>query len=189
MIVGADGYVGLVRRDASSCTLAAALDPAAARRVGGPRRAITHLLTAAQIGDGSIFDSKHRTVPDCAGWRGTPPMTKHLRKPSAHRVLFVGDAAGYVEPFTGEGIAWALASGWAAVPFVEEAFTTGWHDAIEQRWQQRHRALLGSAHRRCHMMTQLLRHAWWRHGAMAALNRWPGLAMPLLRRVMAPAKW
>lgn len=189
MMVGAFGYAGLARRDTESCTLAAALDPNAVCRAHGPQRALTQLLTETQIGDGSIFDSKNRTVPDSSGWRGTPPMTKRLRTPSAHRLLFVGDAAGYVEPFTGEGIAWALASGWAAAPFVHEALATGWDDRIEQRWQQRHQALLGASHRRCRAMTQLLRHAWWRRGAMAALSRWPALAMPMLRRVMAPATW
>ena len=37
---------------------------------------------------------------------------------SAQRVFLLGDAAGYAEPFTGEGIGWALSSAVAITPVV-----------------------------------------------------------------------
>jgi flavin-dependent dehydrogenase len=51
---------------------------------------------------------------DPLDWLGTLPLTRRTPRPAGHRVLVVGDAAGYVEPFTGEGMAWALATASAA---------------------------------------------------------------------------
>ncbi|UWE09612.1 NAD(P)/FAD-dependent oxidoreductase [Actinacidiphila bryophytorum] len=42
--------------------------------------------------------------------RGAGPLRQRVRTPVAGRVLLVGDAAGYVDALTGEGIAVALAS-------------------------------------------------------------------------------
>ena len=38
-----------------------------------------------------------------SGWSGTPPLTTVPRWNAAERLFVMGDAAGYVEPFTGEG--------------------------------------------------------------------------------------
>ncbi len=43
----------------------------------------------------------------------TPPLTRQ-RRVGHGRLIAVGDAAGYVEPFTGEGMAWAIENGVAA---------------------------------------------------------------------------
>ncbi|HEY9372351.1 NAD(P)/FAD-dependent oxidoreductase [Streptomyces sp.] len=47
--------------------------------------------------------------------RGAGPLRQRVRGRAAGRVLLVGDAAGYVDALTGEGIALALASAEAAV--------------------------------------------------------------------------
>src|SRR5258705_11211937 len=50
-------------------------------------------------------------MPADQGWRTITPLTRSP-VPSAHENLFfVGDAARVVEPFTGEGIYYALQSG------------------------------------------------------------------------------
>lgn len=54
-------------------------------------------------------------------WRGTPALTRRRTRISEERVFVLGDAAGYVEPFTGEGMAWALASGAAVAPLAARA--------------------------------------------------------------------
>ncbi|MEP6600018.1 MAG: NAD(P)/FAD-dependent oxidoreductase [Actinomycetota bacterium] len=50
--------------------------------------------------------------------RGAGPMRQRVRRRVAGRVLLVGDAAGYVDALTGEGIAVALACGRALVDCV-----------------------------------------------------------------------
>lgn len=47
--------------------------------------------------------------------RGAGPMRQRVRSPVAGRVLLVGDAAGYVDAITGEGVAVSLRSAAAAV--------------------------------------------------------------------------
>src|SRR5213078_4791567 len=57
-------------------------------------------------------------------WRGTPQLTSRPKRVAAERVFLIGDASGYVEPFTGEGMATAIESAVAVAPFVLEATKT-----------------------------------------------------------------
>ncbi len=49
-----------------------------------------------------------------AGWQSVTPLSRRAIRPVQGTLLFIGDAARVVEPFTGEGIAYALATGEAA---------------------------------------------------------------------------
>ncbi|MFI9203235.1 NAD(P)/FAD-dependent oxidoreductase [Streptomyces sp. NPDC053048] len=72
--------------------------------------------------------------------RGAGPLRRGTRRKVAGRVLFIGDAAGYVDALTGEGIALALATAGAAVRCV----ASGRPDAYEAAWSRltrRHRLL------------------------------------------------
>ncbi|GAA3738415.1 NAD(P)/FAD-dependent oxidoreductase [Streptomyces tremellae] len=75
--------------------------------------------------------------------RGAGPLRQRARARVAGRVLLVGDAAGYVDALTGEGIALGLASARAAVARLR----TGEPAAYERDWRaltRRHRALTGA---------------------------------------------
>ncbi|MEW2547337.1 FAD-dependent monooxygenase [Streptomyces sp. NPDC047002] len=75
--------------------------------------------------------------------RGAGPLRQSARARVAGRVLLVGDAAGYVDALTGEGIALGLASARAAVARLR----TGEPAAYERDWRaltRRHRALTGA---------------------------------------------
>ncbi|WP_330177181.1 NAD(P)/FAD-dependent oxidoreductase [Streptomyces sp. NBC_01498] len=52
--------------------------------------------------------------------RGAGPLRQRVRRPRAGRVLLVGDAAGYVDALTGEGVALALSTAEAAVRALAE---------------------------------------------------------------------
>ncbi|MFJ9407198.1 NAD(P)/FAD-dependent oxidoreductase [Streptomyces sp. NPDC101393] len=72
--------------------------------------------------------------------RGAGPLQQRVTRRTAGRVLLVGDAAGYVDALTGEGIALALASAAAAV----RCLAAGRPDAYEGEWRRlsrRHRLL------------------------------------------------
>ncbi|MGA8845940.1 MAG: NAD(P)/FAD-dependent oxidoreductase [Nocardioides sp.] len=62
--------------------------------------------------------------------RGAGPLRQGARRRSAGRVLLVGDAAGYVDALTGEGVALALAQAGAAV----EAVVRGDPEHYERAW-------------------------------------------------------
>jgi flavin-dependent dehydrogenase len=63
--------------------------------------------------------------------RGAGPLRQRVRARQAGRVLLVGDAAGYVDALTGEGIAVALACARAAV----DCIANGQPEQYEQRWR------------------------------------------------------
>jgi flavin-dependent dehydrogenase len=148
MACGAQGYVGLVRVEHNQLNVGAALDPAWVKRCGGPAAAVAQTLQAAAF---PTFDGLR-----AARWHGTPRLTQRRRRLGAERVLVLGDAAGYVEPFTGEGMAWALA-GAAAVEPLALAAAAGWRDELVDQWTARQAALLRPRQRACRALSMALR--------------------------------
>lgn len=75
--------------------------------------------------------------------RGAGPLRQRVRSPVAGRTLLVGDAAGYVDALTGEGISTALA---AAAHLVRclRADRPQDYDRAWRRMSRRHRALTGA---------------------------------------------
>ncbi len=59
-------------------------------------------------------------------WRGYPiPFGNYKRRPGQANTLLIGDAAGLVEPVTGEGIAFAIQSGRLAAQAIVQAANAG----------------------------------------------------------------
>src|SRR5690348_1383988 len=171
MACAAQGYVGLVRAGNGMANIAAALDPVQCHEAGGPAAAVAEILRAEGL---AAIPDLHRL-----DWRGTPRLTRTRRRLGAERrVLTLGDAAGYVEPFTGEGMAWALADAAAVVPFVREA-AAHWTEDITERWRARHRRMLRSRQRLCRGISGLLRHPALLAVMLPMLDRAPALAVPL----------
>ncbi|MBB6628325.1 NAD(P)/FAD-dependent oxidoreductase [Nocardioides sp. KIGAM211] len=92
--------------------------------------------------------------------RGAGPLRQRSRRRVAGRVLLVGDAAGYVDALTGEGIALGLAQARAAVAAVR----AGVPQRYEREWRR-----LGRRH---DLLT---------HGLLTATRH------PVLRRSVVPA--
>jgi 2-polyprenyl-6-methoxyphenol hydroxylase-like FAD-dependent oxidoreductase len=151
--------------------VATALDPSRVRENGlGP--------TVAAILDEAGFPP----VPHLASlpWRGTPLLTRHASRPAAHRAFALGDAAGYVEPFTGEGMSWALAAGAAVAPLAAKACRR-WHGDLAMHWSVRYRQTVGRRQRACRIVADVLRRPRMVRGVVAALAWAPTLAAPLVR--------
>jgi flavin-dependent dehydrogenase len=75
--------------------------------------------------------------------RGAGPLRQRVRRRVAGRVLLVGDAAGYVDALTGEGLALAFAQAAAAV----RAITDGTPQRYDRDWSRltrRYRLLTGA---------------------------------------------
>jgi len=100
-----------------------------------------------------------RLGPPASSPRGAGPFEQRVSAPRSGRVLLIGDAAGYLDPLTGEGIRLGLDTGAAAVAAVA-AGRLGDYD----------RAYPG-----------LLRRYWWMTGGLLAVTR-----PPLLRRMLLP---
>ncbi|MCX4722912.1 NAD(P)/FAD-dependent oxidoreductase [Streptomyces sp. NPDC090052] len=91
------------------------------------------------------FPALHAALrgPHASTVRGAGPLRQRVRRRVAGRVLLVGDAAGYVDALTGEGIALALASAGAAVRCLAAGRPADYEGAW-QRLTRRHRLLTGA---------------------------------------------
>jgi flavin-dependent dehydrogenase len=164
------GYVGVVRAEGERANLAAALDPGWCARAGGPGRAIRAILDEAGF---PVF-GELRT----SRWHGTPRLTRRRCVFGVERVLVLGDAAGYVEPFTGEGMAWAIADAALAAPLVH-AGVVRWNDGIVAQWAARHARMLRARRVVCRGVSGLLRRPRLLAAALPCLRAAPALAAPL----------
>ncbi|MDR3622667.1 MAG: FAD-dependent monooxygenase [Paludisphaera borealis] len=179
MAVGKGGYVGLVRVEDGSLNAAAAFERRFLRASGGPAVAAARVLS----------ESGFPSVPALgeAEWRGTVALTRETRPVAGERVFLIGDATGYVEPFTGEGMAWALMSAQAVESLAARAIE-GWDPALARSWSITHDRLLAGRRRTCRAAALLLRSPRLASLAFAASSRLPGLTRRIIEHVNdAPA--
>ncbi len=171
MAVGRHGYVGLVRTETGDLNLAAAFDRAHLIQAGGAARAAAGVLAEAGF----------EPVPEASAsaWLATPALTARRWPPAAERLLLLGDAAGYVEPFTGEGMGWALLGALAVVPLAVQG-QRQWSRQLERQWVRRYGRLIGSRQRLCRGLAFALRRPGLSRCVLAAVERWPVLAAPFL---------
>lgn len=115
MHVGPRGYVGVAPLcdDVVSVGL---VQPLVGGRLGHPEQALRAALAdyptlAKQLAPG---------VPDHPV-QGIGPLAHRVSSAAGHGWLLVGDAAGFVDPFTGEGIYRALRSAELAAPLVDQS--------------------------------------------------------------------
>jgi flavin-dependent dehydrogenase len=174
MACGAGGYVGLVRLEDGRLDLAAAFDPVMVKRVHHPGEAASAILQEAGF----------PPVPELAlwSWRGTPPLTRRANRVALDRLFVLGDAAGYVQPFTGEGIAWALAAAHAVTPLAVRG-AQRWQPELQKEWADLHRRIITCRQQTCRAMMRMLRHPGLTRAVIRVLARFPSLALPVLRRL------
>ena len=174
MTCGAGGYLGLVRLEDDRLDLAAAFDAAWLRHVGGPGAAASQLLSDAGW-PGALICTP---LPG----RGTPALTRQAHRLAAERVFVLGDAAGYIEPFTGEGMAWALASG-VTVASIAIRAAAAWQDTLMREWTLCYRRVVSRRQTACRAAAAVLRHPLLADVVVAVLSCVPVLAAPFVRHL------
>ena len=162
MMSHADGYVGAVRLPSGDVDVAAALDPVAARRAGGPAALVVQVV--AGCGRRLECDRTHK-------WKGTPALTRRRAWMARDRVICVGDAAGYIEPFTGEGMSWAIEGAAAAARIAPDIITRG----ESAMWSSALAGAVGAHQRRCRRVAAVLRFPRAAMYALRAASRVPGM--------------
>jgi flavin-dependent dehydrogenase len=183
MSVARDGYVGMVRLPDSALNLAAAVDPNVVRQLG-PAGAVREILMQAGL-----------TPPaglEAAEWRGTGLLTRHSPRISARRLLVLGDAAGYIEPFTGEGMTWGMLSAVLAAPLIDEWLNRDAMRCVDsvvarqesarlaRAWTALCRTHIAPRQRHCRMLSSLLRHPAAVRAAMGLIALAPNIVKPLI---------
>ena len=177
MACGRGGYAGMVRLGGGELDLAAAVDPRFLRARGSPGQAVATILEEAGVPPVEDIEA----LP----WSGTQALTRRPAHLGAHRVLAVGDAAGYVEPFTGDGIAWALTGAQAVVPLAL-AGVESWEPLLPARWQRMHRSMFARRQALCRRLAWMLRSPLLTGMAVGALGRAPGLSRLVTRPLARP---
>ena len=177
MLVSAHGYLGLTRLGGDRVDLAAAVDAGFVRAAGGPAHAAGALARAAGA-PGPLVD----IVAAVGGWRATPPLTCRRATLAAPGLRVVGDAGGYLEPFTGEGMAWALDDAEAAASSLLRVLQAGGEtDAEAAAWAALRRRRIAARQRRCRAVATILRRPSLTRPALAGAS----LLAPLLPRLAA----
>lgn len=174
MAVGGAGYVGLVRLGDGRLHVAGAIRPGALNEGGGPGAVAEAILREAGFAPPAGLRD--------AAWRGTPGLTRTARPIAGRRLFLIGDAAGYVEPFTGEGIAWALAAGRAIAPLALRAIDR-WEPGLAIEWDRLHARVVRRRQVVCRLVAALLGRPLLFRAALATLTRVPGSASGLLRHL------
>lgn len=162
------GYVGMVRLVDGTIDLAAAIDPEVLRSAESPAAAINAMLRES--------NASLEPIPTETAFRGTGLLTRR-RRAERGAVLVAGDAASYVEPFTGEGMSWALTSGIAAAELVASGAAPG-------VWARQSAALLARRQRGCRVVSLALRSPRLVALACRTLAFWPSVA-PMVQRAFA----
>jgi flavin-dependent dehydrogenase len=171
MAVSRHGYAGAVEIEGGRINIAAAVDPSFLKVSSGPADAVHTILRHAGVRANAPLES--------ISWMGTLPLTRRLAGPPSRGLFVVGDAAGYVEPFTGEGMAWALAGAEAVVPFVRRTVESP-GTADERAWAAVYARTIGREQRLCRVIAGGLRRPALVSALVALLGRHPGLAAPVL---------
>ena len=180
MAVGQGGYVGLVRVESGEINLACAFDRPMLGSVGG----------AALLCQKILAEAGFATLPGLkeAAWQLTAALSRRTTPLAGHRLLLLGDAAGYVEPFTGEGMGWALTSALAALPLVLLGLEH-WDGAIETEWRRLHHRWVTQKQRSCRVLAVVLRHpriSWGLHRLAGSIPSVAGSMIGLLQRPALP---
>lgn len=179
MSCAVEGYAGVVALEDGTFDVAAALDV-------GTLRAANH-----DVGGTVQKIMRESGLPviealDETRWRGTRPLTCRRKDVASCRIFVVGDSAAYVEPFTGEGIAWALAGARALAPIVRKCVREGWSDLLSAQWRYLHRRIIHDRQSTSKLAAFALRNT----GAVGIMSRLlesaPFVLNPLVDRVNAP---
>jgi flavin-dependent dehydrogenase len=186
MACGDQGYAGLVMLENGKIDVAAAIyDPRGKRRGTPIGQTVAEILRSARMPPIPELETDVSGLGKSAPhWKGTPLLHRQ-RRVGRGRILAIGDSAGYVEPFTGEGMAWAMrtatlaanaivANGWGAGPAGE---------TIGDDYSLQYRRVLGNRRLPCRLVSKALRHHASRQLLFASLGIAPWMAKPFIRLI------
>ncbi len=177
MVIGRGGYVGGVSVENNQYDLAAALDVNFLKARGSIANAVNDLFRQAG----------YQPMPEVANadWKGTPLLTRRPKQIAGERWFAVGDAAGYVEPFTGEGMAWAMNGALALAPIVQQSVAQ-WQPRVVDNWSKVYQQKIARRQWPCRVFAKVLRSPTLSLGLVSGLRLCPSVARPILQHLSQP---
>ncbi len=149
MALTTSGYAGVALVDEGRVDIAAAIDPKSLTKSFRPGDSVS-----------KIFDECGLLMNCNSGeneWLATPMLTRSSTRCGSESILVLGDSLGYVEPFTGEGMSWALSSAEEIVPFAVAAISH-WSSDILTNWERTLRRKVFRNQWMCKATTGLIRY-------------------------------
>lgn len=133
------GYCGLSRVEGLVVNLAGVVAERAWKRAGGGWATV---VERARRENAALDSELSAMTPGPIGYLGTGPVFFTAKPPTENGILMAGDAAGVLDPFSGEGQAAALAGGILAAETAErrlagELTGEGCARAYEEAWRRR----------------------------------------------------
>ncbi len=168
------GYLGLVRLQDGSLDIAAALNLEIVKQYHGPANLVEHYIDEAGL-------PRIKGLKDGA-WRGTRALTRSRVNLAYERIFVIGDAGGYVEPFTGEGIAWAISSGVLISPLALAAIAN-WDPSMSLAWDRSYKHHMSSKQAFCKVVSAVLSEAVFRETCVLLLSVMPAIAKPFVSQM------
>lgn len=172
MFVSPAGYLGVVQETNAMLHVGALVQ----RRAPSPRdpfgfvaQLLQHHPTLRQaLGESPLRD---RAID----FHAAGPMPWRPRRVANNRVALVGDAAGYVEPFTGEGMAWAIESANLLAHVCAAIAPGAWNAATAKHYENLWRRRIARRQRICKALSFAIA----RPAAVTALAKIATIASPL----------
>jgi flavin-dependent dehydrogenase len=164
------GYVGLVRLEDGRIDVAGALDSKFVRSVEGPAAACAAVLRSAGLECNGFED---------VDFRGTGLLSRQRERVESARVIVLGDSAGYVEPFTGEGMSWAIGAGVRAGWWVDGRLG----GQMQPGWKEVMGELMAGRQLWCRVVAGAVRSAVMMNATLALGGVLPGVSRAMMARV------
>jgi flavin-dependent dehydrogenase len=181
MFVVAGGYLGVVRRGGDGLHVAGLIG---GRKTRGSN---PHAFVESVAGRfGILAEAGLDRLPrlDRTRTLGAGPMPCRPRRVVGGPVALVGDAAGYVEPFTGEGMSWALGGAEILARAVAGAAPGSWTPAAARRYARGWADRIGRRQRACTALGRALDRPAVSRALLAVAARRPALVNRLVRRAV-----
>jgi len=123
LFVFTGGYCGLSRVEGGAVNLAGVISESRRRRLAPGWEAVCE---HARISNPSLDKHLEPLVPGPTGFLGTGPVYFTAKPPVENGILMAGDAAGVLDPFSGQGQSAALAAGILAGEMIAKGLSEGW---------------------------------------------------------------
>ncbi len=155
MFVVPGGYLGVVKQGFSMLHLAGLVSPG---HTTSPNP-LSFVATVARRFDllGGVGLANAAAL-HAAKVLGAGPIPCRPRAVAGEWVALVGDAAGYVEPFTGEGMSWALTSAEVLAEVVADQSPGDWTRATARQYRRAWRDRIGHRQWLCRAVAWSLKH-------------------------------
>ena len=175
MAVAEQGYCGMVETEDQQWNLAAAVDSDFLQRCGSPLACLKEIFRSAGISPPAELDT--------AAIRGTVPLTRRSSRIAGFRLLLLGDSTGYVEPFTGEGMAWAMTAATLAIPLAMRGLVAPWSQEIEREFHRQMKTCVAREQGVCRALSAILSHPLLLRLTFTGASLFPLVTQQLVRRV------